>query len=176
MLLSTFILWDRSLNITSSQILPFRQQQNSFSQSFQSLNHVWLYATPWTAACQATLSITNSGSLLKLMSIESVTLVPKKIKPVTVSIDSPSICHNVMGPDDVIYSMDMSLSKLWEFEMGREAWHHAVHGATTSQTWLSIWTELNWLGDAIQPSHSLSSPSPLAFNHSQHQRLFQWQS
>ena len=33
---------------------------------------VWLFATPWTAACQASLSITNSWSLLKLMSIESV--------------------------------------------------------------------------------------------------------
>ena len=32
----------------------------------------WLFATPWTAACQASLSITNSQSLLKLMSIESV--------------------------------------------------------------------------------------------------------
>ena len=39
----------------------------------QSLSHVQLFATPWTAACQASLSITNSWSLLKLMSIESVT-------------------------------------------------------------------------------------------------------
>ena len=38
----------------------------------QSLSHVWLFVTPWTAACQASLSITNSQSLLKLMSIESV--------------------------------------------------------------------------------------------------------
>ena len=38
----------------------------------QSLSHVWLFATPWTAACQASLSITNSQSLLKLISIESV--------------------------------------------------------------------------------------------------------
>ena len=38
--------------------------------SVQSLSHVWLIATPWTAACQASLSITNSRSLLKLMSIE----------------------------------------------------------------------------------------------------------
>ena len=38
----------------------------------QSLNRVRLYATPWTAACHASLSITNSWSLLKLMSIESV--------------------------------------------------------------------------------------------------------
>ena len=38
----------------------------------QSLSHVWLLATPWTAARQASLSITNSQSLLKFMSIELV--------------------------------------------------------------------------------------------------------
>ena len=38
----------------------------------QSLSRVWLFAIPWTAACQASLSFTNSRSLLKLMSIESV--------------------------------------------------------------------------------------------------------
>ena len=36
--------------------------------SVQLLSHVWLFATPWTAACQASLSITNTRSLLKLMS------------------------------------------------------------------------------------------------------------
>ena len=40
--------------------------------SVQSLSHVQLFATPWTAARQASLSITNSQSLLKLMSIESL--------------------------------------------------------------------------------------------------------
>ena len=40
--------------------------------SVQLLSHVWLFATPWTAACQASPSITNSWSLLKLMSIELV--------------------------------------------------------------------------------------------------------
>ena len=40
--------------------------------SVQSLSRVQLFAAPWTAACQASLSITNSQSLLKLMSIESV--------------------------------------------------------------------------------------------------------
>ena len=38
--------------------------------SVQSLSHVRLFATPWTAACQASLSITNSQSLLKLISIK----------------------------------------------------------------------------------------------------------
>ena len=40
--------------------------------SIQLLSHVQLFATPWTAACQASLSITNSRSLLKLVSIEVV--------------------------------------------------------------------------------------------------------
>ena len=40
--------------------------------SVQSLSHVWLFVTPWTAVCQASFSITNSRSLLKLMSIGSV--------------------------------------------------------------------------------------------------------
>ena len=42
------------------------------SQSVQSLSHVQLFATAWTEACQASLSITNSQSLLKLMPFESV--------------------------------------------------------------------------------------------------------
>ena len=40
--------------------------------SVQSLSRVWLFATPWIAARQASLSITNSRSLLKLMPVESV--------------------------------------------------------------------------------------------------------
>ena len=42
------------------------------SGSVQSLSLVWLFVTPWTAARQASLSITNSRSLLKLVSIKSV--------------------------------------------------------------------------------------------------------
>ena len=51
--------------------LPMEAQFISVS-SVQSLSLIWLFATPWTAARQASLSITNSWSLLKLMSIESV--------------------------------------------------------------------------------------------------------
>ena len=52
-------------------VLSFNLTINSFS-SVQSLSHVWLFATPWTTACQVSVSITNSWSLPKLTSIESV--------------------------------------------------------------------------------------------------------
>ena len=55
-----------SRSVVSDSLRP-----HQFS-SVQSLSRVQLFATPWTAACQASLSITNSRSLLKLMSIESV--------------------------------------------------------------------------------------------------------
>ena len=69
-LLTLLFLWQSYLITCKHENLskPF---YSSFS-SVQSLSHVWLFVTSWTAACQAALSITNSWSLVKVMSIESV--------------------------------------------------------------------------------------------------------
>ena len=73
----------------------------------QSLSHVPLFVTPWTAAHQASLSITNSRSLLKLMSIELV-----------MSSDYVILCHLLLFlpsifPSIRVFSNELALRMRW---------------------------------------------------------------
>ena len=61
------VAWNQIQNIFEACLYTDHQ----FS-SVQLVSHVWLFLTPWIAACQSSLSITNSRSLLKLMSIKTV--------------------------------------------------------------------------------------------------------
>ena len=71
--------------------------KNQFS-SVPLLTHVWLFVTPGTTACQASLCITNSQSLLKLMSIKSV--MPS---------NHLTLCHSILLPPTFNLSQDEHL-------------------------------------------------------------------
>ena len=78
------------------------------------LSHDWLFATPWTATRQASLSITNSGSLLKLMSIESV--MPSNHLILYLPLLLPSIFPSIR-----VFSSELALRirwpKYWSFSL-----------------------------------------------------------
>ena len=75
--------------------------------SVQSLSRIWFLATPWAAACQASLSITNSWSLLKLMSIESV------MPPSHLILCRPLLLPPSMFPSIRVFSNESVLCIRW---------------------------------------------------------------
>ena len=101
--------------------------KNGIFGSVQSLSHVQLFATPRTAAHQASLSITNSQSLLKLMSIESVMLSNHLI-----------LCHPLLLPPSIfpsirVFSNESVLpirwSNYWSFSI-------SINPSKENQDWL----------------------------------------
>ena len=118
---NTFSLFTTYLNLVSLLALMCSSfaQGNQFSL-VQSLSRVQLFATPWTAARQASLSMTNSWSLLKLMSIELVMpsnhlilcrplLVPPSIFPSIRVFSNGSVLH-IRWPKDWSFSFSISPS------------------------------------------------------------------
>ena len=81
------------------------------SQSVQLLSCVQLFETLWTAACQASLSITNSGSLLKLLSVESV-MPSNHLIPCRPLLLPPSIDPRIFSNESVLH---IRWSKYWSF-------------------------------------------------------------
>ena len=98
-------------------LIPGKMEQNHFSlflpiSSVQSLSRVRLFVTPWIAALQASLSITNSRSLLKLMSIKLVMPSSHLIlcRPLLLPTNFPSI--RVFSNELVLY---IRWPKYWSF-------------------------------------------------------------
>ena len=120
--------------------------------SVQSLSLVWLFATPWTAAHQASLSITNSQSLLKLMSIESVMDISSTISSSVVPFASRFQFFPASG--------SFQMSQL--FASGGQS---IAVSASTSVLPMDIqdWVPLGWTGWICLQSQGFSqesSPTP----------------
>ena len=90
----------------SSVIVSIFKVFQSFS-SAQLLSRVWLFATPWTAEWEASLSITNSRSLLKLMSIESV--IPSR----RLILCCPLLLLSPIPPSIRVFSNESTLHIRW---------------------------------------------------------------
>ena len=84
-----------------------RQNSNNFIRSDQLLSHVQLFATPWIAACQASLSITNSWSSLRLTSIESV--IPSS----HLILCHPLLLLPPIPPSIRVFSNESTLRRRW---------------------------------------------------------------
>ena len=100
----------------------------------QLLSHVWLFATPWTAAHQASLSITNSRSLLKLISIKSV-------RPSNHLI----LCHPLLllpsiFPSIRVYASESALRIRWP-----KYWSFSFSISSSSEYWGLISFRMDWL-------------------------------
>ena len=107
--------------------------------SVQSLSHVWLFATPWIAACQASLSITNTQSLLKLMSIGS--MMPSSC----LILFHPLLLLPPILPIIRVFSNESTLCMRWP-----KYW--SFNFSTSPSNKSQDWSPLGWTGfNSLQP-------------------------
>ena len=130
-------------------VLPFQ-----FS-SVQSLSHVQLFVTPWTAACQASLSITNSHSLLRLMSIELV--MPSN----HLILSSPLLLPPLIFPSIRIFSSESALhikwSKYWSFSFNISSTNEHPGLISSRMDWLDLFAVQGTLKGLLQHHGSKAS-------------------
>ena len=109
----------------------------------QLFSNIWLFATPWAAACQASLSITNSQSLLKFMSIESVMPSNHLIlcRPL---LPTPSIFPSirVFSNESALCMRHWALHEAWA--LCKKYWSFTFNISPSSEH--QDWSPLGWTG------------------------------
>ena len=122
--------------------------------SIQSLSRVQLFTTPWTAACQASLSIINSQSLLKLMSITSV--IPS---------NHLILCHLLLLPSIIpsisVFSIELVLliewPKYWSFSFSISPSNEYSGLVSFRMDWLDLLAVQGTLKSLLQHHSSKAS-------------------
>ena len=110
----------------------------------QLLSRVWLFVTPWTAACQASLSSTNSQSLLKLMSVKSDVMPSNHL----------NLCHPLLllpsvSPSIRVFSNESVLCIRWP-----KCWTFSISPSNEYSGLISFW--INWF-DLLAIQETLKS-------------------
>ena len=119
--------------------------------SVQSLSHVLVFATPWTAARQASLSITNFQSLLELMSIEPVMSSNRLIFCCPLLLLLPSIFPSIR-----VFSNESTLRMRWP-----KYWSFSFNIIPSKEIPGLISFRMEWLESPCSPRESQeSSPAP----------------
>ena len=121
-------------NLTITLSGEFRNTFVFHFSSVQSLSHVQLFVTPWTAAHQASLSITNSQSLPKLMSIESV--IPSN----HLILCCPLLLPPSVFPSMRVFSSESALLMRWP-----KYWSFSFSISTASERPGLISLRMDWL-------------------------------
>ena len=141
----------------------------------QSLSHVQLFATPWTAARQASLSFSISWSVLKLMSIKSVMPSSHLILWCPLLLLPWSLLKSVTFPMSQLYASVQFTSVAQSCPTLCDPMDCSTPGFPVHHQLPELaQTHVHQVDDVTQPSHPLFSSSPPAFNLSQHQGLFKW--
>ena len=128
--------------------------------SVQSFSHVWLFATPWTAACQASLSVTNSWSLLKLMSIKMVIYhrnwnLNFVVGPAAAAAKSLQSCLTLCDPIDGsppgshVPGIPQARTLEWVAISFSSAWKWKVKVKPLSRVWLSDPVDCSLPGSSV---------------------------
>ena len=132
--------------------------------SVQSLSRVRLFATPWTAARQASLSITNSQSSLKLMSIESV------MPPSHLILCHPLLLLPPVPPSIRVFSNESTLRmrwpKYWSFSFSNIPSKEIPGLISFRMDWLDLLAVQGTLKSLLQHQFKSINSSALSFLHS----------